>query len=143
MVCLLGGPLNGHGTFLVGSADAGALGIVARDHAHTFATMANIAARPGMEINFVDPFSCSPLTAIVPSAPPEKSRDAVLVGLEQNAPEGLWQSGIVDLDAQIGLVGPTLGLAPDSADLGGAHQIGTAVCLRWMCALSGCPLGSV
>ena len=33
--------------------------IVARDHAHTFATMANIAARPGMEINFVDPFSCN------------------------------------------------------------------------------------
>jgi hypothetical protein len=32
---------------------------VARDHAHTFATMANIAARPGMEINFVDPFSCN------------------------------------------------------------------------------------
>jgi hypothetical protein len=48
MVCLLGGPLDGHGAFLVGSADAGALGILARDHAHTFATMANIAARPGM-----------------------------------------------------------------------------------------------
>jgi hypothetical protein len=25
MVCLLGGPLDGHGAFLVGSADAGAL----------------------------------------------------------------------------------------------------------------------
>jgi hypothetical protein len=58
MVCLLG-PLNGHGAFLVGSADAGALGTVARDHAHTFATMANIAARPGIEINFNDPFSCN------------------------------------------------------------------------------------
>src|SRR5215472_11558691 len=53
MVCLLGGRLNGHGALLLGSADAGALGIVARDHAHTFATMANIAERPGMEINFV------------------------------------------------------------------------------------------
>jgi hypothetical protein len=29
---------------------------VAPHHAHTFATMANNAARPGMEINFVDPF---------------------------------------------------------------------------------------
>jgi len=59
MVCLLGGPLNGHGALLVGSADAGALGIVARDHAHTFANLANIATRPGMEINFVDPFGCN------------------------------------------------------------------------------------
>jgi len=58
-VFLLGGPLNGHGAILVGSANAGALGIVARDHAHTFATMANTAARPGMESNFVDPFSCN------------------------------------------------------------------------------------
>jgi hypothetical protein len=30
------------------SVDAGALGIVARDHAHTFLAMANIAARPGI-----------------------------------------------------------------------------------------------
>src|SRR5262245_15977871 len=59
MVCLLGGPLNGHGAILVGSTDAGPLGILARDHAHPFATIANIAARPGMEINVVDPFSCN------------------------------------------------------------------------------------
>jgi len=32
---------------------------VARDHAHTFATVANIVARSGMEINFVDPFGCN------------------------------------------------------------------------------------
>jgi len=41
MVCLLAGPLEGHGAFLVGSAGTRAL-IVARYHAHTFATMANI-----------------------------------------------------------------------------------------------------
>ena len=43
--------------FWLARTDADALGIVARDHAHIFATLANIAARPGMEINFVDPFS--------------------------------------------------------------------------------------
>jgi hypothetical protein len=47
MVCLLGGLLDGQGALLVGPTDAGALGILARDHAHTFAIMANIAARSG------------------------------------------------------------------------------------------------
>jgi len=43
--------------FWLARTGADALGIVARDHAHIFATLANIAAWPGMEINVVDPFS--------------------------------------------------------------------------------------
>src|ERR1700736_4592672 len=51
MACLLGCPLYGHGAFLVGSADAGVLRIQARDHAHTVATMTNIAViRPAQTV---------------------------------------------------------------------------------------------
>src|SRR5262245_9956253 len=64
----------------------------------------------------------TPLTAVVASAPPNETRDAVLGGLEQCTPDGLGQSGIVNLDAQVGLFGTSLGLAPSGTDLGGPHQ---------------------
>src|ERR1700730_15317889 len=60
MACLLGCPLYGHGAFLVGSADAGVLRIQARDHAHTVATMTNIAViRPAQTVLSTPGFDCS------------------------------------------------------------------------------------